>query len=76
MKSEIKLLIQENSKPQNCIVYTEGSVTQYRVRVVIHCQARCDHYTLRQCSLYGLNLQLDNGGGSSHPCPPLDCLKR
>ena len=30
----------------------------------------------RQCSLYGLNLQLDNGGGSSQPCPPLDCLKR
>ena len=23
-----------------------------------------------------LNLQLDNGGGCSHPCPPLDCLKR
>ena len=20
--------------------------------------------------------QLDNGGGNSHPCPPLDCLKR
>ena len=30
----------------------------------------------RQCSLkYGLNLQLDNGGRSSHPCPQLDCLK-
>ena len=23
-----------------------------------------------------LNLQLDNGCGSSHPCPPLDCMKR
>ena len=43
---------------------------------LIHCQARCDHHPWRQCSLYGLNLQLDNGGRSSHPCPPLDCLKR
>ena len=23
-----------------------------------------------------LRPQLDNGGGNSHPCPPLDCLKR
>jgi len=30
----------------------------------------------RQCGLYGLSLQLDNGGGSSHPCLPLECLKR
>ena len=34
------------------------------------------YHPWRQCSLYSLNLQLDNGGGSSHPCPPLDCLKR
>ena len=31
---------------------------------------------LRWIAQYGLNLQLDNGGGSSHPCPPLDCIKR
>ena len=36
--------------------------------VGFHCQARCDHHSWRQCSLYSLNLQLDNGGGSSHPC--------
>ena len=33
----------------------------------------------RQCSInsmYCLNHQLDNGGGSSHPCPLLDHLKR
>ena len=40
------------------------------------CQARCNYHPWRQYSLYSLNLQLDNGGGSSHPCPPLDCLKR
>ena len=38
---------------------------QRPVRVGLHCQTR-----------YGLNLQLDNGGGSSHPYPLLDCLKR
>ena len=27
-ESEIKLLIQENSKPQDLIVYTDGSVTK------------------------------------------------
>ena len=32
----------------------------------LHCQARSDHQPRRQCSLYGLNLQLDSGGGSSH----------
>ena len=31
---------------------------------------------LRWIAQSGLNLQLDNGGGSSHPCPSLDCLKR
>ena len=30
----------------------------------------------RQCSIYSLNLQLGSGGGSNHPCPLLDCLKR
>ena len=49
---------------------------QRPVRVGLYCQARCDYHPWRQCSLYGLNLQLDNAGGSSHPCPPLDCLKR
>ena len=34
------------------------------------------YHPWRRCSLYSLNHQLDNGGGSSHPCPPLDCLKR
>ena len=41
-----------------------------------HCQARCEHDPWRQFSLYDLSLQLDNGGGSSHPCPSLDCLRR
>ena len=63
--SDIKLLIQENSKPQDLIVWFSH---QRPVRVGLHCQARW-------CSLYCLNLQLDDGGGSSHTCPPLDCLK-
>ena len=33
---------------------------------LIHWQARCDYHPWRQCSLYGLSLQLDNGDGSSH----------
>ena len=49
---------------------------QRPVRVGLHCQARRDYHRWRQCSLYGLNLQLDNGVGSSHSCPPLDCPKR
>ena len=28
------------------------------------------------CPIQSQNLQLDNAGGSTHPCPPLDCLKR
>ena len=39
---------------------------QRPVRVGLHCQARCDHHPWRHCSLYSLNLQLDDGGGSSH----------
>ena len=34
---EIKLLIQENSKLQELIVYTDGSVM-----VGLHCQSWCD----------------------------------
>ena len=49
---------------------------QRPVGVGLHCQARCDYHTCRQCSLFGLNLQLDIGGGSSHLCPPLDWLKK
>ena len=41
-----------------------------------HCQARCHHRPQGQCSLYGLNLHLDNGGGNSHTRFPVDCLKR
>ena len=36
---------------------------------------RCDYHPWRQCSLYSLKLQLDNGGGSSCPCP-LPCETR
>ena len=37
---------------------------QRPVRVGLHCQVRCHHHPWRQCSLHGLNRQLDNGGGS------------
>ena len=49
---------------------------QRPVRMGLHCQAGGDYHPWRQCSLYGLSIQLDNGGGSSHPCRPLGCLKR
>ena len=35
-------------------------------RVGLRCQTGCYHHPRRQCSLYGLKLQLDKGGGSSH----------
>ena len=38
---------------------------QRLVKMGLHCQARCDHHPWRQCSLYGLDLQSDNGGRSS-----------
>ena len=69
--------LQENSKAQDLIVYTDGSVTKdqsgwgFPVK-----QGATTIHEDSECSLDGLNLHLDNGGGSSHPCPPLDCLKR
>ena len=67
-----------NSKRQDFILYTDGPVTkdQSGWGFTVHCQARCDHHPRRQCSLYGLSFQLGNGDGSSHPCPPLDCLSK
>ena len=41
-----------------------------------HCQARCHHRPQGQCRQYGLNLQLDNGGGNSHTGSPVDCLEK
>ena len=76
-KSEIKLLIQENSDPQDLIVYctlmaqspktSHGASPSSKVRLP-------SMKTVQP--IYGLNLQLDNGDRSSHPCPLLDCLKR
>ena len=43
---------------------------QRPVRVGLHRQARFNYHPWRQCSLYDLNLQLDNGGGNSNPCLP------
>ena len=58
----------------NCII--KQKLSQRPVRVGLHCQARSDYPPWRQCSLYGINLQLDNRGGNSRPCPPLHCLKK
>ena len=58
---EIKLIIQENCKPQDLTVTmcTDGSVTKDQSWMVgLHCQATCDHHPWRQCSP---NLHLDNG---------------
>ena len=74
-ESEIKLLIQENRRPQDPIVYTDDLVTKTS-QGGLHCQARCYHHTWRQCSPYDLNLHFDNATGRSHPCPPLDSRKR
>ena len=73
----VKLLIQENDRPQYLMVYTDGSVTkdQSGWSFTVKQGATTIHWW-RQCGLYGLNLYFGNGSGSSHPCPPLDCLKR
>ena len=42
--------------------------------VRLHCQARYDIHPRRQCNVHSPNLQLDNGGGSSHTCSLLDCF--
>ena len=72
---EIKLFVQENSNSQDLIVYTDGSVTkdQSGWGFIVKQGATTIH---EDCSLYGLNLKFDSGGGSSYPCPPLDGLKR
>ena len=62
-----------NGKISHCILMASR---QRPTRMGLHCQARCDHHPRRQCSLYGLNFQFGNGDGSSHPCPPLDCLTK
>ena len=56
-ESEIKLLIQENSKPQDLIVYTDVPVTKEQSGWGL---------TVKQgaTTIHGLNLHLDNGGGS------------
>ena len=45
-QSAIKLLVQENSKLQDIIVCTDGSVS------TSHCQARCNYHLWRQCNLH------------------------
>ena len=72
-ESEIKLLLQENSKSQDLIVYTDGSVIKdqsgwgFSVKQgVTTIRGDSAAYTV------SLNRQLENGGESSHPCPPLD----
>ena len=42
--SEIKILIQENSKPQDLTVYSDGSVSKDQRWVGLHCKSRCDHH--------------------------------
>ena len=73
---EIKFLIKKQQQTaRSHIVYWWPS-RQRPIRMGLHCHARCDHHPRRQCSLYGLNFQLGSGDGSSHPCPPLDCLSK
>ena len=74
-ESQIKLPIQKtaNSKPQDVTVYTDSSVTKERSRRGFTFKQGATTIHEVQCCLYGLNLQLANGDGSSHPCPPLDC---
>ena len=49
-QSEIKLLIQENSKLQDLIVYTDGC-HQKPVRVGLQCQLMCHYHPWRQWGL-------------------------
>ena len=58
-----------------CTLVAHAATCRRPASVGPHCQTRCSHHPLRQFSLEGLNLQLDDGGGSmqSHI---LYCLKR
>ena len=69
-ESEMKLLVKESSRLQYLIAYTAGSVTKdqsgwgftvMQGATTIHEDSAA--YTV-------------NGDGSSHPCPPFDCLKK
>ena len=40
----------KNRKPQDLIVYSDGSFTKRPVRMELQCQARCEHQPRRQCS--------------------------
>ena len=67
----------QTTRSHTVIVYINGqSPMTSHGGASLSYQGRCDHHPWRQCSLYGLSLQLDNGGGSSHPCPLLQCLMR
>ena len=57
-------------------VYTDGSATKDQSGWGITVKQSATAIHEDSAALYGLNLQLDNGGGSSHQCPPLDCLKK
>ena len=72
--SEIKLPIQEHSKQQDFIVYSDGSVAKDQSARGFTVKQGAT--TIHNATTTRLNLQLDNEGGSSLPCPPLDCLKR
>ena len=74
-QSEILILTQDIRQLEDLTVHADGSVTKDQPGWGFHCQAKCNHHSQRQCSSYSLNLQLDHGDGSSHPCPPLDWLK-
>ena len=67
--------LSRKQKLQDFIVYSYGSFTkdQSGWGFTVKQGATTIH---EDCSLYGLSLKFDNGGGSSHPCPLLDGLKR
>ena len=72
-ESEIKLLIQENSKPQDPIVYTNALVTKDQSGWGFTVKQGAT--TIHEDSA-AYTVSSSNGGGNSHRCPPLDCLER
>ena len=69
------IIIQESPKTARSRSVHWWPGHQRPVKVGLHCQAVQQGVTTIQYSHFGLNLQLENGGGSRHPCLPLDCSR-
>ena len=74
-ESEMKLLIQENGKLQDLIVYTDGSVTKDQSGWGFTVKQGATTIHEVSASYTVSTSGLTDGDGSNHPCPPFDCKR-